>query len=472
MQAFECRKGEDAVRYITAIGERARAFDVAGGIKLLSMPRFAPILPFILCVCSAFAWAQDGPTVCRNGEGRFSATLEGVTVTVEATTQHGLTERSCEATLVSGESRLAVVEGAAAVDVDLMGADLGFGEPVVAIQFRRSELDRRTTYEIYSLSKTPHLLATLRGGALFSAADYKLDGKIDIRTVDPIAVDGFEGIPLSSFDFVPPVFLRFEKHKLLEVSAEYRQEFDQRIAALRSGLDRTALAEFKGSDGMLTGRFTMPAEELRELVSVKIRALEIVWAYLYSGREDEAWQALADMWPAADVDRVRLAIMDARSRGISAQVDEVVESAPRRIRPLHVYEPALPPEGFQTRDALPGQDTSVLEGVMLTGGAVQKPAADGRLHTDSNPVAILMEERCYPGDTSRGCPLQGSQQVLLDLVVDEAGKVRSARLADAAQGGPAINALLKDALNWKFIPAFKSGKPVACEMQQTVSAYR
>ena len=143
--------------------------------------------------------------MCKNGEGRFSSKFEtGVTVTVEATKERGLAGRSCEATLVSGDTRLVVVEGAAQADVDVMGADLGLGELVVAIQFRKSELDKHTTYEIYSLKKTPRLLQTLSSGAFFSAADYKLDGKIDLRTVDAAAADGFEGIPSAALTLSRP----------------------------------------------------------------------------------------------------------------------------------------------------------------------------------------------------------------------------------------------------------------------------
>jgi hypothetical protein len=422
-----------------------------------------------LWAVSAFAVAQDSRVVCTNGEGNFSARFEtGVTVTAGATKQHGLAERSCEAALISGDRRLTVVEGAAEVDVDVMGADLGLGEPVVAIQFRKSEFDKRTTYEIYSLKKTPQLLRSFSGSAFFSAADYKLDGKIDIRTVDAAAVDGFEGIPLSSFDFVPPVFLRLENHKLVDVSAEYRQDFDQRIAELRAGLDRAVLAEFKQSDGVLASGFRMPTEQFRALLMVKIRVLEIVWAYLYSGRDDDAWHALGEMWPAPDVDRIRVAILDARKRGMRAQADEVSTSGPRRTRRLPLFGPARAPEGNGNVTAPPEKNNAINLGEATSGGETQRSAGDRLMVADSNPIAIYMREECAPGD----CALQGNEEVLMDLVVDDAGKVRSAKLVEATLHGPAVDALLKDALSWKFIPAFKMGRPAACEMEQAVSLYR
>jgi len=60
---------------------------------------------------------------------------------------------------------------------------------------------------------------------------------------------------------------------------------------------------------------------LNKLRAVKSQALEVVWAYLYSAREKEAWQSLAEMWPAGDLERVRGEILKARARGIHAQLD-------------------------------------------------------------------------------------------------------------------------------------------------------
>jgi hypothetical protein len=63
------------------------------------------------------------------------------------------------------------------------------------------------------------------------------------------------------------------------------------------------LSDFKNSDGQLSTLSPPKMEELHRLRMTKIKVLEIVWCYLYSGREQDAWRALADMWPAADFDR-------------------------------------------------------------------------------------------------------------------------------------------------------------------------
>jgi hypothetical protein len=47
--------------------------------------------------------------------------------------------------------------------------------------------------------------------------------------------------------------------------------------------------------------------------------LAIVLGYLYSGREEQAWKALDEMWPSADKNRVRSLILERRKRGLMAQ---------------------------------------------------------------------------------------------------------------------------------------------------------
>lgn len=58
-------------------------------------------------------------------------------------------------------------------------------------------------------------------------------------------------------------------------------------------------------------------------------------------------------------------------------------------------------------------------------------------------------------------------EVLLELVIDEAGKVRSVEPA-----GPAKNLdaeLINAALSWKFIPALRNGRAVASRFRLALS---
>jgi hypothetical protein len=79
---------------------------------------------------------------------------------------------------------------------------------------------------------------------------------------------------------------------------------------------------------------------------------------------------------------------------------------------------------------------------------------------DTYPVQILLR---------RPPPADGAQdalpaEVMVNLVIDSAGKVRSA----SAEGKPE-KALLDATAEWKFIPAFKDGRPVASRLQLGVT---
>jgi hypothetical protein len=65
-----------------------------------------------------------------------------------------------------------------------------------------------------------------------------------------------------------------------------------------------------------------------------------------------------------------------------------------------------------------------------------------------------------------------TSKVYLNLVVDAAGKVRSAQFADKGDHGPNGDALIGATAEWKFIPAFRDGRAVACRMRFGVWPYR
>jgi hypothetical protein len=153
---------------------------------------------------------------------------------------------------------------------------------------------------IYSLNEPPRLLRTITGGSDYSAADTDLDGRIEIWTNDAEAINGFENIPLNALDFAPPVVLRFEQKQLIDVSSEFRSDFDRQIATLRTQLNDQQLSEFKHSDGALSNKSSLLLDLAHSLSTTKITVLEMVWCYLYSDREPQAWKALAEMWPESD----------------------------------------------------------------------------------------------------------------------------------------------------------------------------
>jgi len=394
------------------------------------------------CVVSTFCSGQTHNIVCSDGYGKFESKFgSGVTVSVGAVKNSQLARRVCGARLSWDQADLVVEPEASQVDIDVLGADLGLGTPVVAFQMKKSNADWRMAYQIYSLQKPPRLLRTIVGGDFFSAADTDLDGRIEIWTGDAQAVDGFENLSLGEFDFVPTIVLRFDDRRLMDVSSEFRAHFDHQIADVRAHLDSQELSDFKNSDGKLPAMSPLPVEQLHRMRITKIKVLEIVWAYLYSGRQQDAWQVLAEMWPPSDLERIHASVRDARTRGVRSQIDGTSAGTSRfHLKKFaYIYETV----GDAGRDST---DTSVVS-----------------LRADTNPEPILLRRPPPPG-IQEAVP---KSEESVDLVIDAAGKVRSAKTVGAAD-----QELISAAANWKFIPAFKDSRAVASRLRFAVVPLR
>ena len=202
------------------------------------------------------------------------------------------------------------------------------------------------------------------------------------------------------------------------------------------------------------------------LMTIKIKVLEIVWSYLYSSREEEAWRALADLWPPSDFDRIRGSIVDMQARGIRRQVDGVSrpDSSPHWKHHAQIYNMDTESKGFVDM-ATPGQQVATAPGMPSAGDDVGKQTASS---VDAKPEPIYLGTPLSQGDNQ---PLLTSK-VDLNLVIDAAGKVRSARLANEADKGPVGDMLIGATAEWKFIPAFKDGRAVACRVRFGVWPYR
>lgn len=428
------------------------------------MPRRSfPILTAVFLLplaCIAQTKFPANPTrfvVCDKGDGHFEGKLPdgaadtGVTVAIGAAKQaSGFAAHTCQAKLTWGHHELVVAPEAAQADIDVMGADLGLGSLVVSFQIKPSVSDQHIRYEIYSLAKPPRLLRTIIGEDFFSAVDAMLDSSVEIWTTDAEAVDGFEGLPRAAFDTLPTVVLRFEKKKLIDVSSEFRPFFDHQIENLQAQLTAQQIAAFRQSNGRLSDEHLQQSQPPAGLLATKIKVLEIVWAYLYSGRDQKAWDTLADMWPASDVSRIQAAIAAAQSRGLRTQVDGVSHSALpfRQIHSSEIYE-GVGEGKLQPND--PSRNSST-----------RYSANAHAEHADTAPLQILLKTPPPPDGGHWG------EGKLFELVIDEAGKVRSARIMTPLldkNAVPQLSQLDQDWLTaaggWKYIPAYKLGHPRA-----------
>lgn len=398
-----------------------------------------------LLFCPIFLHAQVHPSdiTCDNGNGEYSTRFfTGTTVSVGPPRNGEFAERACAAMLTWGAESISVASDAAQIAIDVLGADLDFGKPVVAFQIDDTGAGTRRSYQIYSLAKPHRLLYTITGAESYFAADTDLDGNVEIWTDDASAVDGFEGVPLQSFDFTPTVVLRFEKKRLVDVSSEFTSHYDAQVVQLRAQIEPQQLAAFKNSDGVLSLNSFGASVDLHPLLRTKITVLEIVWAYLYSGREAQAWSALEQMWPSRDVHRIQTKISEVHQRGILHGIDSEA-GKPQPHHRVHIY------------DATGNAETAGWNAVNSDGGA---PAPMQQEASVVQPKSILL----------RRPPPSGLEDIhasnaALELVVDAAGKVYSAKLLNGADPS-----WVKASAGWHFIPALRDGSPVACRFRLSV----
>lgn len=422
-----------------SLRERLSTWNAAGGLLICVLLGTA---------AGSAALGQEQQAVCDRGEGHFEARLhDGAGVAVGPVSQSGFASRTCSASLTWKDKTVLQAATAAQIDIDVMGVDLGFGVPVAAFVIRQAADDWKSTYSIYSLDRSPRLLAKLTGGDLYRAVDADFDGRLAIWTTDAAAVQGFDGLHYADFDFAPTIVLRFEHRKLEDVSAEYPKQYDEQIAYVRSHLTPQALAAFEASDGRLEDGFR-PWPELIALRKTKAKVLEIVWSYLYSGREQEAWTELTQMWPAADAARAKAEIVAARTKGFDAQAASVAQAA----RDPHHWKVAVFDTTGTSRNI---EQTASLGSRARSPDPMETSLFNTLVDVPAQPIAMMRNELTH-----------GTETVL--LTIDAAGKVQSATMPEAV-GDPE---LLEAAKAWKFIPAFRGGYAVASRLKIAVQPDR
>src|ERR1700674_387757 len=157
------------------------------------------------------------------------------------------------------------------------------------------------------------------------------------------------------------------------------------------------------------------------------------------------------MWPPADFDRIRASILNAHTRGIRSELEGVSPGASRfHLKSVaHIF---LTDPNTETDSGISNRDIS-----SLTAGI--------------KPQQILLLLPTLPG-IHEALP---KSEKLVDLVIDAAGKVRSAKMVRTADTDP-ISAADRDLISatavWKFIPAFRSGRAVDCYLRLSVVPLR
>ena len=162
------------------------------------------------------------------------------------------------------------------------------------------------TYYIVSTGANARLLLRFENEREAGFFLNKESGRIEIGTWDG-AFDYFDGLCHGCTPF-PTVYLRMHDGKLIDISSEYVSVYDVIIADSNRALapeDRQTLRSLAKNPSEAEGSSGRAA-----------KALAIVFAYLYSGRKEQARKSLEELWPRFDVERVWGLIEQTRRNGI------------------------------------------------------------------------------------------------------------------------------------------------------------
>lgn len=157
------------------------------------------------------------------------------------------------------------------------------------------------TYYIATQLPAPHLAAKVSNQYPVEFIDYRGIELNDLVTRDGGFID-FESLPYNLVP-APTVYIRFVRGKPADIGSLFKAQYDEEIAQARARIKPNALQYFH-------------SRNIYDDLELASDVLRIVLAYLYSGREEQAWKELAAMWPPADVERIKGEILKARAKGI------------------------------------------------------------------------------------------------------------------------------------------------------------
>ncbi|HEV7553564.1 MAG TPA: hypothetical protein VGP65_17885 [Candidatus Angelobacter sp.] len=164
------------------------------------------------------------------------------------------------------------------------------------------------TYYVVSLGATPSLLKKFENERGAGFVRNKSTGRIEIATMDG-AFDYFDFLSHGETPF-PDVYLSLEGKLLSDISKTHVADYDLEIKKARTQLDSKTVSQFRSVATMhdlASGDFN------RHTASI---VLQIVFAYLYSGRKELAHRAVKEMWPVFDQERIWKLILETRRKGI------------------------------------------------------------------------------------------------------------------------------------------------------------
>lgn len=251
-------------------------------------------------------WEKVEPTGCR-GSGKVTSSTVGKYEVKIVPGSDASGDSVCRAYLVDRARKQLFLLEDSAVSIH-QGTDNDIfrdGSPSLILEGFSGGAHCCYIYRIVNLSEPPVILSPIENQTPFFFFKDAASGQFRIMTSDG-AFDTFDGLCHACTPF-PRVVLRVDSAGLHDVSAQFVEQYDSEIALARAKIGNGDIAKFLAAD----------------FQDAKAVVLEIALAYLYSGRETQAWQTLDEMWPAADRERIRKLIIKTRAQGILSKLGAV-----------------------------------------------------------------------------------------------------------------------------------------------------
>jgi len=253
-------------------------------------------------------YALDEPS-CLHGVGKATKKLEGFELQISTYPDANNPDLDeCEAEIYDPRGDVIFSEHDWSFAIELAGVDVnGDGIPDIVLEAYSGGAHCCWTYYIISLGSKPGLIKKFENNRDAAFFWNKENRRIEIATRGG-NFDYFDGLCHACAPF-PLVYLRLDGTKLIDISSEYVANYDEIIRENRKALTSKERQRLSAS----TEKPSDAEPVVREAVN---KTLMIVLAYLYSGREAQARQALQDMWPQFDQERIWNLIVETRRNGI------------------------------------------------------------------------------------------------------------------------------------------------------------
>jgi len=263
------------------------------------------VLLFTASGHQAFAAPKDE---CFHGHGKVVRKFPGLSIEITpGVDKDALDEPECRLVVRDASGKVILAQDDFSFEILLHGRDVnGDGIRDLVLKEYSGGAHCCWTYYFFSLAPRPGLITRFENDRDASFFEDKTPGQIYMAIEDG-AFDYFDGLCHACTPF-PLVFLRINGTRLVDVSLEHRDTYDEIIADNRKALRR------KDVDRVVSMKQTPTASSERDEAVERI--LTIVLAYLYSGREDQARRQLQEMWPEFDRERIWKLILETRHNGI------------------------------------------------------------------------------------------------------------------------------------------------------------